>query len=125
MKDTFTDRMTTLTSLVRRYKWKASLLTAVLLATGILVIGLATGFHTPPRAVAKPTSVVPAVAASAGDGEDDSGGVVRVRTIRPRKSASLELTVEQPAYVEAYYRADLEARVAGPVKFIEADIGEH
>lgn len=56
----------------------------------------------------------------AGEG---SGEVVRVKTITPRHDPSLQMTVEEPAYVEPYYRANFEARVAGPVKFIEKDIG--
>jgi multidrug efflux pump subunit AcrA (membrane-fusion protein) len=57
-------------------------------------------------------------------GEGEITGTISVKTIRPRRDASLEMTVEQPAYVEAYYRADLRARVAGPVKYIQKNIGD-
>jgi multidrug resistance efflux pump len=58
-------------------------------------------------------------------GTGDGGGedIVRVKTITPKRDPSLQMTVEEPAYVEPYYRANLEARVAGPVKYIEKDIG--
>ena len=49
---------------------------------------------------------------------------ITVKTVRPKRNASLEVTVEQPAYVEGYYHADLLARVAGPVTFLEKAIGD-
>jgi multidrug efflux pump subunit AcrA (membrane-fusion protein) len=52
------------------------------------------------------------------------GNAISVKTIRPRNDPSFRMTVEQPAYVEAYYRADLQARVAGPVKHLEVAIGD-
>jgi multidrug efflux pump subunit AcrA (membrane-fusion protein) len=122
MKHDLFQRVTTLSTLLRRYKWTASLITAALLACGYAIIALAAGHHAAPAAQAKPVSV--AHAAPPSDDEDEPAGIVKVKTIRPKRSASLELSVEQPAYVEAYYRADLEARVAGPVKFIETDIGD-
>src|SRR5262245_4100413 len=39
-----------------------------------------------------------------------------VQTVRPRQDTSLAISVEEPADVDGFYRADLEARVAGPVK---------
>jgi multidrug efflux pump subunit AcrA (membrane-fusion protein) len=60
---------------------------------------------------------------TSGGSEAEETGRIRVKTIRPRKDPELEVTVEEPAYVEAYYRANLEARVAGPVKFIEKAVG--
>src|SRR4051812_28654130 len=60
------------------------------------------------------------VAAAEGSHSNQGGsGKIRVNSIRARRDRSLEVTVEQPAYVQAYYRADLEARVSGPVKFIQ------
>jgi multidrug efflux pump subunit AcrA (membrane-fusion protein) len=49
---------------------------------------------------------------------------ISVKTIHPRRDSSFQMTVEQPAYVDAYYQADLQARVAGPVKMLEVDIGD-
>src|ERR1700731_2802295 len=50
---------------------------------------------------------------------------VAVNTIRPRHEPAFSLkTQADPASVFAYYRADLEAQVAGPVKFIQKDIGD-
>jgi multidrug resistance efflux pump len=52
------------------------------------------------------------------------GDQIRVKTIRPKHDPAFEFSAEAQAYVEAYYRAGLEARVAGPVKFIEKDIND-
>jgi multidrug efflux pump subunit AcrA (membrane-fusion protein) len=49
---------------------------------------------------------------------------ISVNTVRPRRDPSFEITVEQPAYVEAYYKADLQSRVAGVVKFLQKAIGD-
>src|SRR5262249_43825694 len=51
------------------------------------------------------------------------GAAVSVKTVRPRRDPSFRMTVEQPAYVEPYYQADLMARVAGPIKSLDVDIG--
>jgi multidrug efflux pump subunit AcrA (membrane-fusion protein) len=49
---------------------------------------------------------------------------IPVKAIRPRRDPHYQITVEQPAYVEAYFSADLEARVAGPISFLDVDIGD-
>src|SRR3984893_17525735 len=50
---------------------------------------------------------------------------VAVNTIRPRHEPAFSWkTQAEPAYVIPYYRADLKAQVAGPVKFIQKDIGD-
>jgi multidrug resistance efflux pump len=66
----------------------------------------------------------------AADAADESKGreqsdsePIAVKVLRPRKDPTFRLGVEQPAYVAAYYTADLKARVAGPVKAVYCDIG--
>ena len=49
---------------------------------------------------------------------------IEVTTVAPRLSKEFADTAEAPAFVEPYYRADLEARVAGPVESIQAAIGD-
>ena len=53
-----------------------------------------------------------------------NGDAISVRTVNPRRDASFSASVEQPAYVAAYYQADLMVRLAGPVKSITHDIGD-
>jgi multidrug efflux pump subunit AcrA (membrane-fusion protein) len=61
---------------------------------------------------------------AAANEPDAERSAVSVKTIHPRRDPSFQMTVEQPAYVSAYYQADLMARVAGPVKMLEVDIGD-
>jgi multidrug resistance efflux pump len=58
--------------------------------------------------------------------DDNQGGdsQVTVRAIHPRRDANFGISVEQPAYVKAYYQADLMAKVAGPLKMLDVDIGD-
>jgi multidrug resistance efflux pump len=71
------------------------------------------------RAASPPVVHVEETAAA----QEDEGGI-SVTTVRPKRDPSFSTSVEQPAYVEAYYQADLMARVAGPVKSVVADIGD-
>ena len=54
--------------------------------------------------------------------EGDEPGI-SVKTINPRRDPSFTFSATQPAYVEAYYRAPLEAQVPGRVKYIRKDEG--
>jgi multidrug efflux pump subunit AcrA (membrane-fusion protein) len=61
-----------------------------------------------------------------GQEQPTDGDAIPVKTVRPRRDASFTRSVEQPAFVEAYYKADLMARVAGQVKptGVVHDIGD-
>jgi multidrug resistance efflux pump len=48
---------------------------------------------------------------------------ISVTTVTPRLDKNFQMTVERPADVEAYYRADIEARVAGEVRSIRVAPG--
>jgi multidrug efflux pump subunit AcrA (membrane-fusion protein) len=56
--------------------------------------------------------------------EPEGESTIAVTTVKPRRDPHFTASVEQPAYVEAYYQADLMARVAGPVKTAIFDIGD-
>jgi HlyD family secretion protein len=65
--------------------------------------------------------------AQAADSErpaEPESSAIPVKTVQPRRDPSFQVTVEQPAYVDAYFQADLMARVAGPVKYLEVDKGD-
>jgi HlyD family secretion protein len=68
----------------------------------------------------------PTYAFEASDPSQDQepDNAVGVKTIRTRRDPNFGIAVEQPAYVQAYYQADLMARVAGPIRMIEVDIGD-
>jgi multidrug resistance efflux pump len=48
---------------------------------------------------------------------------ISVKTVHPRRDKNFQMTVERPADVEGYYRASLEAQVAGEVKWIRVAAG--
>jgi multidrug resistance efflux pump len=52
----------------------------------------------------------------AQEDENGEGGAIAVKVIRPAQDPAFSISVEQPAYVAAYYQADLKSKVAGPVK---------
>jgi multidrug efflux pump subunit AcrA (membrane-fusion protein) len=51
------------------------------------------------------------------------GGVIPVKSILPRRDSTFAIAVQELASVEAFNRADLYSRVAGPVKYIQKDLG--
>jgi multidrug resistance efflux pump len=54
----------------------------------------------------------------------DDEPAISVKTVRPKRDPAFVLTHDEPAYVDAYRRAPLEAQAAGPVTFIQKDIGD-
>jgi len=69
---------------------------------------------------------MPAISASEPERQDEAPDQVKVsvKTVVPRIDPSFTMSVDQPAFVGAYYQADLMARVAGPTKSISVDIGD-
>lgn len=49
--------------------------------------------------------------------------VIPVKVIHPRRDPRFVVAVKQPAYVDGFFRAELLARAAGPVRYIGKDIG--
>lgn len=62
---------------------------------------------------------------SPGSEDDDTEQPpLTVKVVHPKVSTQeFARTVSQPAYVQGFYQADILARVAGPVKWIEKNIG--
>ncbi len=56
--------------------------------------------------------------------EETTDMVTTVKTIHPKLNKSFTRTVTAPAYVEPFFKADLYAHVAGPVKRIHKNIGD-
>lgn len=48
---------------------------------------------------------------------------IPVKVVRPKRDSSLVVSIQQPAYVQGFYQADILARAAGPVKYLVKDIG--
>ena len=87
----------------------------------LLIIGALIGAvvsTTAPRSQAEPPAqVLPA--------QDDPGDdAVSVKTVLPKHNHEFVRSVTQPVYVQGYHQAELESRVAGPVKIIVKNIGD-
>jgi multidrug efflux pump subunit AcrA (membrane-fusion protein) len=70
-----------------------------------------------------------AAPSAAGDttteGQVHPRGMMRVKVVHPKLAPdTFARTVEQPAYVRAYYQASLMARAAGPVTYMQKNIGD-
>jgi multidrug efflux pump subunit AcrA (membrane-fusion protein) len=57
------------------------------------------------------------------DSVESQDKAISVQAVRPRRDKQFRMTVERPADVEAYYRANIEAQVAGEVKWIQVAPG--
>ena len=69
----------------------------------------------------------PEAGAAQAAGEESAKGEISpiaVYTIRPKRDPSFTIFVEEPAYIDAYYQAELESRVPGMVKFLAKDKGD-
>src|SRR5262249_4908770 len=99
--------------------------TAVLALLGLLVVLYAVRR---PRTNGVPGRNGITAAPTAQDGEEDDEERHQLTTIKAvhpkRNKAELVQSVTQPAYVQAYYRAELMTRVAGLVKAVNKNIGE-
>src|SRR5262249_17347281 len=57
--------------------------------------------------------------------EETRARPLRVKPVRPKlNDRELVRSVTQPGYVKGFFRAELMAHVAGPVKWIEKNIGD-
>src|SRR5207248_2022937 len=70
------------------------------------------------------TSSLQAAPSQADDEPPDAEVRVQVTVVHPRSDPGFVISVQELASVEAYFTADLYARVAGPVKYIYKDIGD-
>lgn len=88
------------------------------LALGTAIVILLPGAHFGQTKAETTTSEI-------DDVEIGDNDLMTVETIKPRRDPSLVISsLPQPAYVEAYFQADLMARVAGQVKYIAKDKGD-
>jgi multidrug resistance efflux pump len=97
---------------------------AMLVGLALLLIVPWTSHQPRSAAPASPANAAPPEPAEKETGEEPEDMPVPVKTIRPHRDLNFKATIEQPAYVEAYYHDDLRARASGPVKYIMAAIGD-
>jgi multidrug resistance efflux pump len=110
----------------RKVVWGIGGAAVLVLLTAIIVA--ARPKQTVTAGAAAPTHVDPATppepheASSSEDPMDDP--LISVKSVWPKSDPSFRMMVTQPAYIDPYYQADLMARVAGPIKFIQKDKGD-
>src|SRR6185369_2282071 len=93
------------------------ILVAVITAAAVPVVFLVNLMAQPaPKSSGAPT---------ASQEVDENSNVVRVTTIHPKKDAAFVVTIQQLASVRAYFMVDLKTRVAGVVRSVKTDIGDH
>jgi len=90
-----------------------------ILALGMTMVAVLAGRPRQPTGAGE-TSESPAFQTTS----DDESSAIPVKTIRPKNSPSFVISIQEPAYVEAYFQVDLFARVAGPVKYVAKDKGD-
>ncbi len=56
--------------------------------------------------------------------EEELNDLTLVKTVRPKLNHTFQRVVTSPAYVEPFFKADLYAQVAGPVKRVFKNIGD-
>lgn len=96
---------------------KSLILVAALLLAGLTVLWIKPWGKRPMPVAANQVHVIP-------DDDEDPDPRLVVKTIYPKLDPSFVRSITAPAYVEPYFRADLYSHVAGPVKFIQKNIGD-
>lgn len=104
-------------NLLRRKPWLVAV--ALLVVTGVFASTFVAS-----RTVRRQRSALKRQRAISADQETQEEEITTVKVIRPRFQKTFSRTVSGPAYVEAFYTADLFAHVAGAVKYVEKNIGE-
>jgi multidrug resistance efflux pump len=88
--------------------------------TGLILIGIGIGvwvFGIQGHSIGTINAKTPA------ESSEVASKAISVKAVYPRKDKNFQITVERPADVEAYYRANLEAQVAGEVKWVRVAPG--
>jgi membrane fusion protein (multidrug efflux system) len=106
-------------SLVRKTAlWGIGLAVILALAAGIAAVLTTAGSHTPFQETTSAGSTTP------DEQEPVEENAIHVRTIRPRRDPSFILKIQEVAYVEPYYQAELLSQVAGTIKYLQKHIGD-
>ena len=95
---------------INKRRWRLSYFVVGALLIGVPGLGVRYFFHEDK-------------ASSQDTPEEEIATEVQVRTVHARGDSSFVMTVDRPANVEAYYRAPIEARVAGEIEWIKVALG--
>ena len=104
--------------------WKSALSKAFTLAAiaGIFYWLITT--NKPVETVAQAAAGVPSAVSPPSQTPQSIAGTIRTKSVRAKKNPSLEIAIDQPAFVAPYYRVSLFPQAAGIVTFIEKSIGD-
>ena len=104
--------------------WKSALSKAFTLAAiaGIFYWLITT--NKPVETVAQDAAGVPSAVSPPSQTPQSIAGTIRTKSVRAKKNPSLEIAIDQPAFVAPYYRVSLFPQAAGIVTFIEKSIGD-
>lgn len=104
--------------------WKSALSKAFTLVAiaGIFYWLITT--NKPVETVAQDAAGVPSAASPPSQTPQSIAGTIRTKSVRAKKNPSLEIAIDQPAFVAPYYRVSLFPQAAGIVTFIEKSIGD-
>jgi multidrug resistance efflux pump len=111
--------------LSRKTRWRLSVVLGACLLVAILLAGSLIGG----RLLFRPTgshhgSGNGDAEVVSHDGEPDDRDLQTVVTIRPKHNKLFVRSETAPAFVEAYYKADLFAEVPGSIRYIQKNIGD-
>ncbi|GDY05906.1 hypothetical protein LBMAG51_06930 [Phycisphaerae bacterium] len=104
--------------------WKSALSKAFTLVAiaGIFYWLITT--NKPVETVALSADGVPSAVSPPDQTPQSIAGTIRTKSVRAKKNPSLEIAIDQPAFVAPYYRVSLFPQAAGIVTFIEKSIGD-
>jgi multidrug resistance efflux pump len=103
------------------FSWRALVLAVLCLA----VATVAAGFWAAKKFM-PPASTTNTLITEFDDDDPDftKAPPLPIKVVHPKRDPNFTIRVPVPAYVEAYYQADLLARVAGPVLSVSKDLGD-
>lgn len=78
----------------------------------------------PVETVTQDAAGVPSAVSPPSQTPKSIAGTIRTKSVRAKKNPSLEIAIDQPAFVAPYYRVSLFPQAAGIVTFIEKSIGD-
>ena len=104
--------------------WKSVLSKAFTL---VMIVGIFYWLITtnkPVETVAQDAAEVSSPTSPPSQTPQSAARTIRTKSVRAKKNPSLEIAIDQPAFVAPYYRVNLFPQAAGIVTFIEKSIGD-
>ena len=104
--------------------WKSALSKVFTLVMIVGIFYWLINTNKPVETVAQAAAGVPSAVSPPSQTPQSIAGTIRTKSVRAKKNPSLEIAIDQPAFVAPYYRVSLFPQAAGIVTFIEKSIGD-